>query len=199
MDGGGGGGEREWGQGERLHAETAQSALTVILKLVIWPASSCLKDTDLQFQGWFVPVSLWPVLWIVAAHVLGTVRSSRSQLLHWGFSVYKTAHRMWLRILSTDPEKELKALDDAYWQHYYCLVSSVFLSLFLISLIKLAFWLKLSTGKRQKENVVVGVGGKDDRVLLCFKHRHTFKERLKQVNELSNHKSRLFFQEHCLL
>ena len=38
----------------------------------------------------------------------------------------------------------------------------------------------------------VGVGGKDDRVLLCFKHRHTFKERLKQVNELSNHKSCLF-------
>ena len=34
-------------------------------------------------------------------------------------------------------------------------------------------------------------GGKDDRVLLCFKHRHAFKERRKQVNEFSNHKSSL--------
>ena len=30
-----GGGESEWEQGEGLHAETAQSALTAILKLVI--------------------------------------------------------------------------------------------------------------------------------------------------------------------
>ena len=31
----------------------------------------------------------------------------------WGFSMYKTAHRMWLRILSTDLGKELKVLDFA--------------------------------------------------------------------------------------
>ena len=65
-----------------------------------------------------------------------------------------------------------------------------FVSAFLISLIKLTFWLKLSTDKRQAEDVV---GGREDkRVLLCFKHRHTFKERLKQVNELSDHKPCLF-------
>ena len=31
----------------------------------------------------------------------------------WGFSVYKTAHRIWLRILSVALEKELKVLNYA--------------------------------------------------------------------------------------
>ena len=66
----------------RLHAETAQSALTVIFRLVIGGLTSVilivLGTVNLQFQGPFVPISLWPVLRIVTTHVLGTVWSSCS-------------------------------------------------------------------------------------------------------------------------
>ena len=68
-----------WGRG--LHAETAQSALTVILKLVIGGWTSIilvLRTVRLRFPGWFVPGSLRPVRGIVAAHVLATVCSSCS-------------------------------------------------------------------------------------------------------------------------
>ena len=65
-----------------LHAETAQSALTVIFKLVIGGLTSIILvvvgTVNLQFQGPFVPISLWPVLGIVAGIVLGTVWSSCS-------------------------------------------------------------------------------------------------------------------------
>ena len=65
------------GGGRGLHAETAQSALTVILKLVIGGLTSVvlivLSTVSLQFQGWFVPISLRPVLGIVAAYVMATV------------------------------------------------------------------------------------------------------------------------------
>ena len=44
-----------------LHVETVQSALTVILKLVIGGLTSVilivLGTINLQFQGWFVPIS----------------------------------------------------------------------------------------------------------------------------------------------
>ena len=63
-----------------LHAETAKSSLTVIFKLVISGLTSIilivLGTSNLQFQGPFVPISLWSVLRIVAVHVPGTVRSS---------------------------------------------------------------------------------------------------------------------------
>ena len=66
------------GVGE-LHAETAQSSLTVIFKLVISGLTSIilvvLGTVDLQFQGPLVPISLRPVLRIVAAYVVGTVWS----------------------------------------------------------------------------------------------------------------------------
>ena len=56
----------------RLLAETARSALTVILKLVTGGLSSIilivLSRVSLQFQGWFVPISLMPVLRIVVAY-----------------------------------------------------------------------------------------------------------------------------------
>ena len=65
-----------------LHAETAQSALTVILKLVIRGLTSIilivLTTVNLQFQGQFIPISLRPVLGIVAAYVMATVWSSCS-------------------------------------------------------------------------------------------------------------------------
>ena len=40
--------------------------------------SVILGTINLQFQGPFVPISLWPVLGTVVAHVLGTVWSSYS-------------------------------------------------------------------------------------------------------------------------
>ena len=65
-----------------LHAETAKSSLTVIFKLVISGLTSIilivLGTSNLQFQGPFVPISLWSVLGIVAAHVLGSAWSSHS-------------------------------------------------------------------------------------------------------------------------
>ena len=65
------------GAERRLHAETAQSALTVILKLVISGLISVilivLSMVDLQFQGWFVPISLRPTFTILAAYVMATV------------------------------------------------------------------------------------------------------------------------------
>ena len=99
-----------------MHAETAQSALTVVLKLVIGGLTSIilivLSTVNLQFQGRFVPASLRPALRIVAAYVMATVWSSCSSLLPpgGGFSIYKTAHRIWLRILSVALEEEIKSL-----------------------------------------------------------------------------------------
>ena len=71
---------------------------------------------NLQFQGWFISISLRPVLGIGAVNVMAAVWSLCSLLLRpgGGFSVYKTVHRVWLRILSLAPEKELKTLDYAY-------------------------------------------------------------------------------------
>jgi len=63
--------------GRGLHAVTAQSALTVIFKLVIGGLTGIilvvLGTFYLHFQGPFVPISLRPVLGIVTAHVLGAV------------------------------------------------------------------------------------------------------------------------------
>ena len=64
-------------RGGGLHAETAQSSLTVIFKLVISGLTSIilivLGTVNLQFQSPFVPVSLQSVLGTVAAHVLAVV------------------------------------------------------------------------------------------------------------------------------
>ena len=68
--------------GRGLCAETAQSALTVILKLVISGLTSVilivLTALNLQFQGQFVSHFLRPVLKIVAAYVMTIVWSSCS-------------------------------------------------------------------------------------------------------------------------
>ena len=65
-----------------LHAEMAQSTLTVIFKLLISGLANIilivLGTVNLQFQGPFVRISLRPVLRIVAASVVGTVWSSCS-------------------------------------------------------------------------------------------------------------------------
>ena len=69
-------------RGRGLHAETAQSALTVVLTLVICGLINIilvvLGTVNLQFQGRFVPISLRPVLRIVAAYVMAIVWSSCS-------------------------------------------------------------------------------------------------------------------------
>ena len=69
-----------------LHAEMAQSTLTLIFALVSSGLASIilivLGTVNFQFQGPFVPISLWSVLRIVAVHFPGTVWSSCSQLLH---------------------------------------------------------------------------------------------------------------------
>ena len=71
-----------------------------------------LSTVSLQFQGLLVPISVRPVLGIVAAYVMATAWSSCSSLLPsaGGFSVYETSHRTWLRILSVALEEELKVL-----------------------------------------------------------------------------------------
>ena len=62
------------GSGRGLHAETVQSALTVIFKSVIGDLTNVilivLSTISLQFQGWFVPISLRPVLRTVAIYVM---------------------------------------------------------------------------------------------------------------------------------
>ena len=66
--------------GGRGLPEAVRSALTVILKLVIGGLTSItvivLSAVNLQLLGWFVPISLRPVLRVVAAsYVLATVLS----------------------------------------------------------------------------------------------------------------------------
>ena len=65
-----------------LYAETAQSALTVIFRLVVSGLTGIilvvLGTVNLQFEGRFVSITLRRILRIVAAQVLGTVWSSCS-------------------------------------------------------------------------------------------------------------------------
>ena len=76
-------------RGRGLHAETAQSALTVILKLVTAGLTSVilifLSTVNLQFQGWFVSISLRPVLRLVAVYVTATVGHHINFSTCWGF------------------------------------------------------------------------------------------------------------------
>ena len=69
-------------RGRGLPAETAQSALTGILKLVMGGLTSIilivLGTISLQFQSQFVSTSLRPILGIVAAYVMATAWSTCS-------------------------------------------------------------------------------------------------------------------------
>ena len=48
---------------------------------------------------------LWQLMsWVQSGHLVVNVST-------WGFSIYKTAHRKWLRIFSVAFEKELKVLN----------------------------------------------------------------------------------------
>ena len=70
-----------------------------------------LGTVNLQFWGALVPISvhqfseLWQLKsWVQSVHHVLNFSTS-------GFSIYKTAHRIWLRILSIALEKELIVLD----------------------------------------------------------------------------------------
>ena len=100
-----------------LHAEIAQLSVTVILKLAIHGLTSIilvvLGTVNLQFQDPFSPFlwgqfsELWQLLsWVLSGH-------HALKFSTWCFSIYKTAHRIWLRILSLALEKELNVLDCA--------------------------------------------------------------------------------------
>ena len=88
-------------RGKGLRAETAQSALTVIFILVVSGLTSIilivLGTVNLQFLGGFVSLSLrpfselWPLMWWVKWVHSGHRVINFST---WGFSIYKTAHRI---------------------------------------------------------------------------------------------------------
>ena len=124
---------------------------------------------SLQLQDRLVSISLRSVLGIVAAYVMATAWSSCRWLLppRGGFSICETAHRMWLGMLSTALEEELKVPDFAEWLNSYYLLSFHCFPLFLYiltSLIKLILWLNIFPDQRQAEDT----GDKDHRVPLHF-------------------------------
>ena len=86
------------------HVQLVISGLTSIILVA-------LGTVNLQFRGALVPISLQPVLrivqltsWVQSAHHIFNFST-------WYFGIYKTAHRIWLRILSIALEKELNVLD----------------------------------------------------------------------------------------
>jgi len=90
-----------------------------------------------------------------------------------GFSIYKTAQRIWLSILSITLEEELRVLEFVWWLSYYYLVlidCFPLLLYFLTSLIKFILWLKIFYS--QKAGAGIGGGsvlGRPQRVLLHFR------------------------------
>ena len=82
---------------------------------VVWPAWSWLFWVQISFSS---RVPLFPFLcsqfselwqlksWVQSGHHVINFST-------WCFGIYKTTHRIWLRILPIAPEKELKALDYA--------------------------------------------------------------------------------------
>ena len=86
------------------HVQLVISGLTSIILVA-------LGTVNFQFPGALVPISLQPVLrivqltsWVQTAHHIFNFSTS-------GFTIYQTAHRIWLRILSIALEKELNVLD----------------------------------------------------------------------------------------
>ena len=146
---------------QKLHSQLWQSSSN--WSLVVWPVPSWLFQVQLISSS---NVNLFPFLW--------SQFSGLWQLMSWvqlghcvvNVSVCKTAHRLWLRVLSIALEKELKG-------PWLCLMTTLFLfgllwlfsfvSTFLTSLIKPVFF---SRDKRQAEDMVGR--GKDHSVLLCF-------------------------------
>ena len=85
------------------HLQLVISGLTSIMLLV-------LGTVNLQFGGAFVPISLQSVLRIEAAQVQVQSGHHGVNSSTWCSGIYKTAHRIRLRILSIALEKELNVL-----------------------------------------------------------------------------------------
>ena len=85
------------------HLQTGHWGLTSIILIV-------LDTVNLQFQGPFVPISLQSVLRIEAAQVQVQSGHHGVNSSTWCSGIYKTAHRIRLRILSIALEKELNVL-----------------------------------------------------------------------------------------
>ena len=86
------------------HVQLVISGLTSITLVA-------LGTVNLQFWGALVPISLWLVLRIV--QLKSWVQSGHHvvNFSTWCFSIYKRAHRIWLRILSIALEEEVKSLN----------------------------------------------------------------------------------------
>ena len=72
-----------------------------------------------------------------------------------------------------------------------------FMSAFLISLIKLTFWLKLSTDKRQAEDMV-GEGGLGRQGPALFQAQTYIQEKIKTSEWTRQGQILPVYQEHCL-
>ena len=88
------------------HLQLVISGLTSIIWVV-------LGTVNLQFWGALAPIlhgqfsELWQLKsWVQSGHHVVNFST-------WGFGIYRTAHRIWFRILSTSLKKELKVLDYA--------------------------------------------------------------------------------------
>ena len=101
-------------RGEGLHANSQLWQSSWNWSLVVWPASSRFRCSECSVL-WFVPISLRPVLGTVAPFVRLWYGLDVVNVFHLvgGFSVCKTAHKIWLRILSRAFEKKLKVLNFA--------------------------------------------------------------------------------------
>ena len=84
-----------WGGG---YMQKQHSGLTSIILVA-------LGTVNHQFQGALVPITFWPALrivqlksWVQSGHHVVTFST-------WCSHIYKTAHRIWLRILLTALEK----------------------------------------------------------------------------------------------
>ena len=100
------------GRGGAVTCRNSTVILTVIFRLVISGLTSIilivLGTVNLQLQSPFVPMSLWSVLGIVATHVLVQSGHPGVNFSTCCFIIYKTTHRIGLRILPIALEKELK-------------------------------------------------------------------------------------------
>ena len=148
-----------------LHAETAQTALTVICRSVTGGLTSVV---------WLLKYSQSSVPGSVCSHFLEASSQTCGSLCHGyslvimqltsppggGFRFYKRAHRTWLTVLSMALEEELlKVLDLMTKLFLFCLVGLLSLVLhFLTSLIKLIVWLQFFY--RQKAGRGCGGGGR---------------------------------------
>ena len=130
-----------------------------------------LGTVSLQFWGPFVPTSLWSVLRIVAAHVLGTVWSTCSWLFHLAFLVSTSqltgyGSEYYLSIVLEEELRSLTILKDYIIIVWSSLTVYFFFSHVLTSLIKLILWPKFP---QTKDRPRTGGWGNDNRVLLRFR------------------------------